>query len=91
MLTTALQHSRLELDGFTGVAGWSFSDALSAGGDRDRDDFVSSRLHGQLQLVCTIGCLSDSGLGCTEPITFFFVSTLPPGSSRDYEALSTYR
>ncbi len=72
--------------GFNGVAGWSFSDSLAAGGlglglgfevDLDLDGTLDWETAGQLSgdLV-----LNPNGWGTGEAITFFFQSTLPPGT-----------
>ncbi len=63
--------------GYTGVAGWSFSDADAAGGDGDDGDFF--QVEGtQLGWVSTIGLPFTFGWNANEPISFFFVSTKPP-------------
>ena len=60
--------------GYTGVSGWSFSDAMAAGGNGDLTDFVVFEL-GQIGWLALFGPL---GWDANEPISFFFVSTRPP-------------
>ena len=67
--------------GFTGYAGWSYSDSLAAGGtgigdftiDMDVDD-------GTLEYEAQFSQAGSSGWDAGESITFFFVSLLPPGT-----------
>ena len=74
--------------GFTGTAGWSFSDALAAGGTGLQFDFLvvnddeTNRLH-WLAINQTMGENWDAG----EAMSFFFQSTLPPGRG-DYNLLN---
>jgi hypothetical protein len=69
---------------FSGIAGWSFSDALRAGGTGTASDFVlegvGDRLRWSSQFPATPG---GSGWNAFEPITFFFVSTRPPWKWRN--------
>ncbi len=71
--------TQFSVGGFNGIAGWSFSDALRAGGTgTDRDfliDNVSGRLNWFTQFTTTH---EGAGWDAAEPITFFFVSTRPP-------------
>jgi hypothetical protein len=71
-----LMNTAFEVAGFTGVAGWSFSQALAAGGAGTAADFFINST-GQLSWLTLFG----PGLGwdALEPISFFFVSTRPPG------------
>ena len=68
------------------MAGWSFSDVLRAGGSpidpSERigirvDDF-SGRLNWDVRFTHPGCCSTPHGWDALEPITFFFVSTLPP-------------
>ena len=70
-----LLNTAFEVKGYTGVAGWSFSDAPAAGGTGTLLDFVLLE-PGQLGWLSTIGIL---GWDANEPISFFFVSTKAPG------------
>jgi hypothetical protein len=72
--------------GFTGVAGWSFSEASAAGGTGTDADFLINSINDQLNWVAVFG--DFAGWNALEPITFFFVSTKPPGIG-DYNLLST--
>jgi hypothetical protein len=73
--------------GFTGTAGWSYSDSASAGG-AGAGDFSISEIDGQLQWVEMFnGTVLSGGWDADEPITFFFVSTKPPGLG-DYNLIS---
>ena len=76
--------------GFTGIAGWSFSDAGSAGGTGTNTDFFLNEDQGRLVWslrFSTTGPDRRSGWIPFEPIAFFFVSVQPPGA-RDYDLLS---
>ena len=75
--------------GFTGIAGWSFSDARSAGGTGTKTDFFLNEDQGRLiwSPRFTDGPDLRSGLEPFEPIAFFFVSIQPPGA-RGYDLLS---
>jgi PEP-CTERM motif len=77
-------------NGFTGVAGWSFSDAGSAGGTGTNTDFLltedQGRLTWSLRFTST-GPDRRSGWDPFEPIAFFFVSSQPPGA-RVYDLLT---
>ena len=73
--------------GYIVSAGWSFSDVLRAGGsptdqsehiDINVDDF-SGRLNWDVRFTEPGCCATPHGWDALEPITFFFVSTLPPG------------
>jgi hypothetical protein len=68
-------NTQFNVNGFTGTAGWSFSEAFDAGGsgtaaDFDLDDFD------QLKWDSNIG--PGFGWDANESISFFFVSTRPP-------------
>jgi hypothetical protein len=76
--------------GFTGMAGWSFSAAGSAGGTGTDADFLLNEEQGRLAWSMrfpTGGPDRRSGWDPFEPIAFFFVSVQPPGA-RDYDLLS---
>ena len=76
--------------GFTGIAGWSFSDAGSAGGTGTDTDFLLNEDQGRLAWslrFTTTGPDRRSGWVPFEPIAFFFVSVQPPGAS-DYDLLT---
>jgi hypothetical protein len=64
--------------GFTGTAGWSFSEASSAGGTNDDTAFQIDQIGGNLLFspVNPDSAFWDSG----SSITFFFVSTKGPGT-----------
>lgn len=64
-------HTGFPVGGFTGVAGWSFSDADDAGGNGSAGDFNLQHLLGQLFWNPTFVWQND-------PIKVFFVSTNPP-------------
>lgn len=82
-----LFNTEFEVEGFTGVAGWSFSDALGAGGFGNSLDFTIESVNAQLNWIPRLGGLF-AGWETMEAITFFFVSTKPPGIG-DYNLLST--
>jgi hypothetical protein len=65
-------------EGFTGVAGWSFSEALAAGGTGTAADFSIDLLGGQLHWTTRFG-----GWDASEPITFFFFSFTGPRVIRE--------
>ena len=72
---------------FTGEMGWSFSDALSAGGDGDALDFLTAQVNGRLHwlgLERGIGANWDAG----DTIQFYFRSTAPP-TIGDYNLLNS--
>jgi hypothetical protein len=81
-----LFNTALPVAGFTGVAGWSFSGAAGAGGTGLAGDFLINEVSGQLNWITLFG--GSAGWDLNEPITFFFVSTRPPGIG-DYNLLST--
>lgn len=71
------------VDGFNGVAGWSFSEAAAAGGAGDASDFLidNDLLDNTLDWETTGAGFSapgTNGFGSGETITFFFQSDLPP-------------
>jgi len=63
--------------GYTGVAGWSFSDADAAGGAGNVFDFMQFD-GSQIGWVSLIGLPFNLGWDANESISFFFVSTKPP-------------
>ena len=75
--------------GFSGIAGWSFSAARSAGGTGTDTDFFLNEDQGRLtwSMRFTDGPDRHSGWDSFEPIAFFFVSVQPPGA-RAYDLLS---
>ena len=78
--------------GFTGTAGWSFSDASRAGGTGTDTDFSLNEDQGRLAWLMrfTDGPDGPDRRGAwdpLEPIAFFFVSVQPPGA-RAYDLLS---
>ena len=79
-------------------AGWSFSDVLRAGGspinqsdhiDINVDDF-SGRLSWDVRFTHPGCCATPHGWDALEPITFFFVSTLPPGNLKAYNLVGDH-
>lgn len=67
-------------EGFTGVAGYSFSDTFAAGGGGGTNDFIVSDILGQLNWNTAFPSVgSPSGWDIGETIRFFYVSTNPPG------------
>jgi hypothetical protein len=84
---TFLFNTGFDVAGFTGIAGWSFADSLSAGGSGSGIDFQVQNLAGQLNWIATLGG-SFGGWDAFEAITFFFVSTRPP-TIGDYNLIST--
>jgi PEP-CTERM motif len=81
-----LLNTQFIVSGFTGIAGWSFSDALAAGGAGDATDFSINQVAGQLNWLTEFG--DQAGWDANEAITFFFVSTKPPGLG-DYNLITT--
>jgi hypothetical protein len=81
-------NTEFDVRGFTGVAGWSFTDTTSAGGTGNATDFLAfhSDNTGRLTFVTNLDGLG-SGWNPGEPITFFFLSNRPPGFG-DYNLLS---
>ncbi|MET0215791.1 MAG: PEP-CTERM sorting domain-containing protein [Vicinamibacterales bacterium] len=65
--------------GFTGVAGWSFTEAGAAGGTGTSTDLSIDNIDGQLNWNIEEVMGSKAWWDSSEPITFFFVSTKPPG------------
>jgi hypothetical protein len=85
--TNFIFNTALPVAGFTGVAGWSFSEAGAAKGSAGTDaDFFINSVNDQLNWMTVFG--DFAGWNKLEPITFFFVSTKPPGIG-DYNLLST--
>jgi hypothetical protein len=82
-----LFNTEFAVRGFTGVAGWDFANAGAAGGGGDASDFQLVELAGRLVWITTLDGLSFEW-DATEPIKFFFVSTLPP-AVRNYNLVST--
>ena len=70
----AFLNTAFVVGGYTGVSGWSFSEAMAAGGNGTLTDFVVFEL-GQIGWLALFGPL---GWDANEPISFFFVSTRPP-------------
>jgi hypothetical protein len=77
-----LLNTQFTVNGFTGVAGWSFSDSIAAGGS-GAGDFILTTFD---QLVWTSTIPPGNGWDANEPISFFFVSTRPP-SIGDYNLI----
>jgi len=69
-----LINTQFNINGFTGVAGWSFSESMAAGGS-GAGDFVMNDFD-QLSWFSLIG--PGFGWDANESISFFFVSTRPP-------------
>jgi PEP-CTERM motif len=71
--------TQFSVGGFSGIAGWSFSDALRAGGTGTDRDFLIDNVSGRLNWF-TRFTTTDEGAGwdAAEPITFFFVSSRSP-------------
>jgi hypothetical protein len=73
--------------GFNTIAGWSFSDALRAGGTGTDSDFLVSDIDGINNITGQLNWLAsfstpeqpNASWGAFDPIRFFFVSDLPPG------------
>jgi hypothetical protein len=63
--------------GFTGVAGWRYTDAATVGANGDGSDFRIENVSGQLVWMATLGGAFGEW-NAFEPITFFFASTRPP-------------
>jgi hypothetical protein len=76
----------LPIAGFTGIAGFSFSQSMAAGGTGSALDFDIDEIDGTLVWSTNIG--GGGGWDIGEPITFFFVSTKRPGIS-DYNLTSS--
>jgi hypothetical protein len=70
-----LLNTQFNINGFTGTAGWSFSDAFAAGGAGDDTDFDISDFD---QLSWKSNIPPGFGWDAGESISFFFVSTRPP-------------
>ena len=68
--------------GFSGIVGWSFSDALRAGGTGTDSDFRISNSSGRLWWIAGFDPTTDppSRWGALEPIAFFFVSSRSPSA-----------
>jgi len=66
--------------GATGIVGWSYSDALAAGGSGTAADFtIDVDVDDQtIDWGASFQQALSSGYDAGESITFFFVSTLPP-------------
>jgi hypothetical protein len=80
--------TQFTVHGFAGIAGWSFGEALDAGGSGTALDFLITfkapgeplgpgELPGQLRWAAQAGLDWDG----RDPITFFFASNLPPGGA----------
>ena len=73
-------NTQFAVAGYTGVAGWSFTEAAAAGGTGTSTDLSIDNIDGQLNWNIVYGLWrSQLGWDSGEPITFFFVSTKPPG------------
>jgi hypothetical protein len=75
--------------GFNGVAGWSFSDAATAGANGDSTDVTvtvdsNGTIDWEINLVD-----GDAWFDAGESITFFFQSTLPPTAIDDYSVINS--
>ena len=71
-----LFNTEFSVPGFTGLAGWRFSDAAAAGAAGNALDFHIERSDGQLVYAALGPAFGE--WNAFEPITFFFASTLPP-------------
>ena len=69
-----LLNTAFHVEGYTGTSGWSFSESIAAGGS-GATDFAVFEV-GQIAWLSLFGPL---GWDANEPISFFFVSTKPPG------------
>jgi hypothetical protein len=65
------------VSGFTGLAGWRYSDAAAAGAGGDGGDFSIQHVGGNLVWMASLGGAFGEW-NAFEPITFFFASTAPP-------------
>jgi len=72
--------------GFTGLAGWRFSDAAAAGAGGTSSAFQIERTTGGLIWAASFGGAFGQW-NAFEPITFFFASTRPP-TIKDYSLFS---
>ena len=81
--------TEFDVTDFTGVAGWSFSEAGAAGGDGTDSDFRIEHLDvgGQMVWAPRLDGALGAGWNASEPITFFFASTKPP-TIKDYNLYS---
>ena len=70
-------HTEFCVSGFTGLAGWRYSDAAAAGANGNAADFNLQRVDGRLFFMSTLGGAFGEW-NALEPITFFFASTMPP-------------
>jgi hypothetical protein len=70
-------NTEFPVSGFTGAAGWRYSDAAAAGAGGTGASFLIERTAGQLSWFAMPGSAFPNW-SAFEPITFFFVSTLPP-------------
>jgi len=67
------------VDGFVGIAGWSFSQAAAAGGTGTATDFnIDFEADGTIDFATAFNQALSSGFDSGEVITFFFLSTRPP-------------
>lgn len=69
--------TEFNVSGFTGLAGWRFSDAAAAGAGGGAGDFHIENIGGRLMWAAMFGGAFGEW-NAFEPITFFFASTLPP-------------
>ena len=82
VVNNSLFNTLFDVGGFTGVAGWRFADTLITGGTGTAADFVLTDDHGRLSWRTNWQDDFDGSLGFdSSPITFFFVSTNPPGTT----------
>lgn len=70
-------NTEFSVSGFTGTAGWRFSDAAAFGAGGNSSDFHIENVGGNLVWTALFGGAFGEW-NSFEPITFFFVSTLPP-------------
>jgi hypothetical protein len=74
--SNAFLNTAFHVNGYTGTSGWSFSESTAAGGSGAIDFAVFDV--GQIGWLSMFGPQLDSW-DANEPISFFFVSTKPPG------------
>jgi hypothetical protein len=74
-----LVNTAFHVDGYALTSGWSFSESIAAGGS-GATDFAVFEV-GQIAWLSLFGPL---GWDANNPISFFFVSTKPPGLGGDY-------
>jgi hypothetical protein len=79
-------NTEFAVPGFTGAAGWSFSDAASAGASGDLMDFHVQTFGDRIVWMALPGG-AFGNWNAFEPITFFFASTQPP-TIKNYNTFS---